>query len=95
MHVCITPVQSASIVHFGQQARAIMADCAQVRALYAPLTYTVAALFMWSTYAYLGLVDLDEFLLITREHMTVQQLLAAPDCFDRCAQNSRDILLHT
>ena len=55
----------------------------QVRALYAPLTYTVAALFMWSTHAYLGLIDLDEFLLITRHQTSVQQLLALPECFDR------------
>ena len=56
----------------------------QVRALYAPLTHTVAALCLWSTFAYVGFIDLDEFLLITRPQTSVQQLLASPECFDRC-----------
>ena len=47
---------------------------------YQPLINTVMSLFMRSTDAYLGLVDLDEFLLITRPSMTVQQLLSSSDC---------------
>ena len=54
-----------------------------MRALHAPLMFTVAGLFMWSTHAYLGLIDLDEFLLITQPNTSVQALLADPKCFDR------------
>ena len=48
--------------------------------LHQPLAYTVAALMMWSTQAFLGLVDLDEFFMITKPNTSVQQLLGSTDC---------------
>ena len=46
-----------------------------------PFIATAVGFFMWSTHAYVGFVDPDEYLIIPREHTSVQQILVDPACW--------------
>ena len=46
-----------------------------------PFFATAVGFFMWSTHAYIGFVDPDEYLIIPRVNTTVQDLVTDPDCW--------------
>ena len=46
-----------------------------------PFVATAVGFFMWSTHSYVGFVDPDEYLIISRTNTSVQDLLIDPSCW--------------
>ena len=53
--------------------------------IYQHLKSTVAAFFLWSTQAFVSLMDVDEYMLLSPPFTSVQQVLAAAHCASGCA----------